>query len=306
MNWYYYFVLITLSLVTISTITLIFHFKTRLNGMTGMILSMVTAMNVGLTCGTLFGSLFKGNLFHSTALAILIGVLAGTASGLALGILPTIEGFMSGMMSGMMGAMLGAMIPQEQSIIMINIFLTLSVSSLLLFQVLPTPYEKGGHYNKKWLLKPLFTFLFLATYLIYGDQLNNQLLITKSTSSGEEGHVNHNTQELQKKTEQKELMVNVQPSQFSYDSKKITVKKDQKVTFIFNNFDSIDHDIEIKTIPLEYSTPYSERGADFHLHASGKTQTKLTFTPIQTGSYEFYCTIPGHKERGMSGQLIVL
>ncbi|MGP7816490.1 hypothetical protein [Niallia sp. 01092] len=69
-------------------------------------------------------------------------VLAGTAYGLALGILPALEGTMSGMMSGMMGAMLWEMIAQNQSVIMINIFLTLSVSSLLLFQISPNPYEK--------------------------------------------------------------------------------------------------------------------------------------------------------------------
>lgn len=45
--------------------------------------------------------------------------------------------------------------------------------------------------------------------------------------------------------------------------------------------------------------------ADFHLHASAQEQTKLTFTPVQESSYELYCTIPGHKEKGMIGLLIV-
>ena len=32
---------------------------------------------------------------------------------------------------------------------------------------------------------------------------------------------------------------------------------------------------------------------------------KVTFTPDKAGDFEYYCTIPGHKERGMTGQLNV-
>ncbi|PLR82189.1 hypothetical protein CVD25_08745 [Bacillus canaveralius] len=175
MSWFYYFVLATLSLVTISTVIMAIHFKSRIRGMAGMAISMTTGMNVGLTGGVLFGSLFQGNLYYSTILSILTGILAGAASGFALGVLPLLEGFMSGLMGGMMGAMLGEMITQNQSIFMINIFLTLSVSCLLLFQILQKPLGKEPHnLDKKWLLKPILTFLFLTAYLIFGNQLDKE------------------------------------------------------------------------------------------------------------------------------------
>ncbi|TMW73916.1 plastocyanin/azurin family copper-binding protein [Alteribacter natronophilus] len=33
--------------------------------------------------------------------------------------------------------------------------------------------------------------------------------------------------------------------------------------------------------------------------------SSIIFTPLKTGTYEFFCTIPGHKEAGMRGTLIV-
>lgn len=38
--------------------------------------------------------------------------------------------------------------------------------------------------------------------------------------------------------------------------------------------------------------------------AAGETKT-LTFNSGAAGEYEFYCSIPGHREAGMVGKLIV-
>jgi uncharacterized cupredoxin-like copper-binding protein len=40
------------------------------------------------------------------------------------------------------------------------------------------------------------------------------------------------------------------------------------------------------------------------LTANGQTN-QLEFTPTAAGTYEFWCTVPGHKEAGMIGKLIV-
>lgn len=312
MSWYHYFVLFTLSLVTISAIMMAFYFKSRIKEMSGMILSMATGMNVGLTAGVLFGSLYQGQLYYSTIVSILIGMIVGATCGIAFGILSSLEGFMSGLMGSMMGAMLGEMLTPSQSVIMINILLTLSVCSLILFQILPKPLEKESSSNdRKWIYKPILTFLFLAIYLLFGTQLDKQLILSNSNTTGEKKHTNHTTQEIHNKTVQNELTINVQPGQFSYVPQKITVKKDQAVSLFLKNFDSIDHDIEIKqfSIAKKGNRDHESHLANeefLHLHASAKMKSKTTFIPLETGTYEFYCTISGHKENGMIGILIVL
>jgi plastocyanin len=38
-----------------------------------------------------------------------------------------------------------------------------------------------------------------------------------------------------------------------------------------------------------------------YLHGLPKSQSEFKFVPLESGIYEFYCTIPGHKEAGMKG-----
>lgn len=313
MNSFYYFVMLTLSLMFIIAVIMSHNYKSRLRVMSGMILSMSIGTSVGLTVGVLFGSLYQGNLFYSTLYSVLAGILAGATFGLVFGVLPSLEGFMGGLMGGMMGAMLGEMITNDQSIIVMNLFLTLSVSILFLFPILSVSSNKEEKiHTKKWLFNPLFILFFLTTYLLLGNQLDKQMILSNSSSPKQQSHhLNPNDELLQKENQQLELTINVQPSQFSYDPSKITVKKGQTVSLILNNEDSIDHDIEINDIPFDQNRNDNHKGhinkkADFHLHAAAKKQTKLTFTPLKQGTYEFFCTIPGHKEKGMTGFLIII
>ena len=223
------------------------------------------------------------------------GVLTGITCGLTLGVIPTIEGFMAGLMGGMMGAMLGAMVTQEQSFLIMNLFLTLSVCTLLLFPILSTPSKKElQRLNKKWLLKPLLIFLLLTTYLILGTNINKLA----------------NYKELSSTKQKVEFTLNVKGSHFSFTPSKIILKKGQEVELSLKNADRIDHDIEIKNFPFQAINSkshgeHTNKNVDFHLHAPAKTETKLIFTPLKSGSYEFYCSIPGHKEKGMVGLLII-
>jgi uncharacterized cupredoxin-like copper-binding protein len=44
---------------------------------------------------------------------------------------------------------------------------------------------------------------------------------------------------------------------------------------------------------------------DLHLPVAMGTTSSLEFTPTKPGTYEFECTVPGHKEAGMRGTLVV-
>ncbi|WP_390628697.1 plastocyanin/azurin family copper-binding protein [Bacillus litorisediminis] len=97
---------------------------------------------------------------------------------------------------------------------------------------------------------------------------------------------------------------------FSYNPSTLKIKEGQKVSLILNNSDYIDHDIEIKSIPIQnnlvdsqHSSHHSE--SNIHLHSEANSSNQLIFTPLAKGTYEFYCSTPGHKENGMTGTLTV-
>ena len=52
----------------------------------------------------------------------------------------------------------------------------------------------------------------------------------------------------------------------------------------------------------EHDIPHD---ATLHVHTLSDQQLTVTFTPTESGTYEFYCTISGHREAGMVGTLVV-
>ncbi|WP_034658613.1 plastocyanin/azurin family copper-binding protein [Robertmurraya massiliosenegalensis] len=165
-------------------------------------------------------------------------------------------------------------------------------------------------HNKKWLIKPFSAFLFLLIYLVLGSQIDKGIIFSKSETYFQENHSTHNRETLQKEYHHVEISINVQTLQFTYIPSKIVLKKGQRVSVTLNNSDSIEHDLEIKNFPTinkisEKHEGHSIKNQDLHLHASAEEQTEMSFTPTKAGTYEFYCTVPGHKEKGMVGLIIV-
>jgi uncharacterized cupredoxin-like copper-binding protein len=44
---------------------------------------------------------------------------------------------------------------------------------------------------------------------------------------------------------------------------------------------------------------------NIHVNAEAGTTGQISFIPTKEGEYTFYCSVPGHKEAGMVGKLIV-
>jgi len=101
-----------------------------------------------------------------------------------------------------------------------------------------------------------------------------------------------------------------------YQPATIEVMAGQPVKLTMRNNDSAEHDFSIMEIPMATmgATPAPMAGhdmagmtADPQLHmaaAMGVTNT-VEFTPTKPGTYEFFCTVPGHKDAGMKGTLVV-
>ena len=87
--------------------------------------------------------------------------------------------------------------------------------------------------------------------------------------------------------------ISVNGSDFSFDPSTITVKVGQSVTIAFKNTGSYPHNLVIGDLNVGTKTIQS-----------GETDT-VTFTPDKVGNYTFTCTVPGHADRGMVGNLVV-
>lgn len=109
--------------------------------------------------------------------------------------------------------------------------------------------------------------------------------------------------------------VTVTMSEFAFEPASITVTAGQPVEITLVNEGAIEHDFAIEVIPAkDVSTEGSMSGhdssdqhAEFDLHtATGSGETSvLRFTPTQPGTYKIICSVPGHLDAGMTGELIV-
>jgi len=99
----------------------------------------------------------------------------------------------------------------------------------------------------------------------------------------------------------------------------VEVKAGQPVKMTMRNSDSVDHDFSIMEFPMSKMNSNSDpvvghemggssgmaKEPELHIAvAMGKNGT-LEFTPTKAGTYEFFCTVAGHKEAGMKGTLVV-
>lgn len=110
--------------------------------------------------------------------------------------------------------------------------------------------------------------------------------------------------------------ITLEATAMKYQPATFEVTAGQPVRLTLRNNDSVDHDFSIMEIPMATMGATAEPMAghdmgamtvDPELHMAarmGQTNT-IEFTPTKSGTYEFFCTVPGHKDAGMVGTLVV-
>lgn len=83
------------------------------------------------------------------------------------------------------------------------------------------------------------------------------------------------------------------PTDIAYDATELSSKAG-KVTIDFTNPSALEHDVAIEADGKEI--------AGSELIAESKTSVSAELAP---GTYTFFCTVPGHREAGMEGELVV-
>jgi uncharacterized cupredoxin-like copper-binding protein len=113
--------------------------------------------------------------------------------------------------------------------------------------------------------------------------------------------------------------VTIVATDIAYDIPQIETAAGQTVRVILDNHGVLEHDFTIQHIPLSggvtvaedpttmagHDMGHVEEELDIHVAAPiGGTNT-IEFTPSAPGEYPYYCTVPGHREAGMEGMLVV-
>ena len=112
---------------------------------------------------------------------------------------------------------------------------------------------------------------------------------------------------------------NVSATEFSFAPQNITARLGQPITIVLKNDGQLEHDWTVMQLEAEdvRTSPEAEGGGhaagglntatmpEVHVAAGVGQTASLTFTPKEAGSYEFICTVAGHKEAGMRGTLRV-
>ena len=108
--------------------------------------------------------------------------------------------------------------------------------------------------------------------------------------------------------------VTLNAADFSFSPASIEAVAGQPVRIVVHNTSAQVHDFTIAAIPLNgmaegggENVEHMHMAGDSAVHiaaAAGATST-IEFTPSQSGTYEFECSVAGHKDAGMVGMLKV-
>lgn len=104
--------------------------------------------------------------------------------------------------------------------------------------------------------------------------------------------------------------VKLETNGMAFNTKQVEVQVGRPVKLDLKNDDSVLHDFAVEKIDVKLKAT----GHDDHAHtnsvalhvsaAAGKTGT-VEFTPEEAGTYTYYCTVAGHRDAGMEGELVV-
>lgn len=113
--------------------------------------------------------------------------------------------------------------------------------------------------------------------------------------------------------------VTLTATDIAYDVNAIEVAAGQSLRLTLQNDGVLEHDFSIMKMPLNGEVRGDEMEVDMeghdmsnmseepdvHVAAMAGGSNTISFTPAEPGTYQYQCTVAGHKEAGMVGTLTV-
>lgn len=104
------------------------------------------------------------------------------------------------------------------------------------------------------------------------------------------------------------VTVTVRGTEFKFDPETVRAAADKPVRVVLVGAGQLEHDLEIGEVParnVRASAAEHAHGAKVAAHVQPGKRAWVEFTPTAKGTYEIVCTVPGHKDAGMRGSLVV-
>lgn len=123
----------------------------------------------------------------------------------------------------------------------------------------------------------LFALVFISFYFLF---------VSKPKTSENQG----GKPSASSKTERE---IAVSGSEYAFEPRSVSVKKDETIRIIFTNTGGLAHNLVIDELGISTKT------------VSGGGKDELVFTAGKDGTYSFYCSIGNHREQGMEGTISI-
>lgn len=89
-----------------------------------------------------------------------------------------------------------------------------------------------------------------------------------------------------------DIETTVTATEFKFDPGELDLEAGATITVELVNGGTVEHDFTIDDLDVKIYAGVGETASD-------------TVGPVEPGTYEYYCSIPGHREAGMVGELTV-
>lgn len=105
--------------------------------------------------------------------------------------------------------------------------------------------------------------------------------------------------------------IEISTTNMAFSTKELTLDKGKPYKLVLENSDSLLHDFSIDKIPAKVKAEHGDKHEmggkkpDLHVSVDGGKSGSIEFTATKEGTYTYYCAVPGHKEAGMSGTLVI-
>jgi len=111
--------------------------------------------------------------------------------------------------------------------------------------------------------------------------------------------------------------ITLEMTDFAYSMPALTVPAGQPVTLTVKNTGQVEHDFVVEKIDATtkviqdsgsdaHHAHGEEQNYDLHISAGPGEKSVLQVSVSEPGTYKYFCSVEGHEEAGMVGELTVL